>query len=157
MARGRVERALVYGAGITGGPVVLFVAGWATGGTVGTNFAEEVLMLGPAVAMPASVTVAWLTGELLAGPTSRSWRPMIAAFLSAEVGFLVGVMLSWLVGHARPETVDATGAWDAFVQSVTLFIPFVVGGAAGSWAYRRWRYEVVSRGSAVENRDAAAS
>jgi hypothetical protein len=157
MARGRVERSLVYGAGITGGPVVLFVAGWASGGTMGPNFAEEVMMLGPAVAMPASATIAWLTGELLAGPTSRSWRPMVAAFLAAEAGFLAGLMLSWLIGQARPETVNATGVWEAFVQSATLVIPFVVGGAAGSWAYRRWRREVMSRGSAVENQDSAES
>lgn len=152
MPRGRVERAIEYGAGVVGGPLTLFIIG--SGGTVGPHFAEEIMMLGPTVAMPASAVVTWITGELLSGPTQRSWRPMIFAFLAAQAGFMVPTaILSWLAKAVFP----ASGVVVALIQSATLVTPFLVGGLASAWAYRRWRSEIVRGESTVENQGRSVS
>ncbi len=148
-ARGRVEGAIEYGAGIVGGPLTLFVIG--LGGTVGPNFAEEIMMLGSVVAMPAAAAATWITGELLSGPTRRSWRPMIFAFLAAQAGFMAPLMMwPWLPKAVLP----ASGMVDDLLQSATAFL---VGGLGCAWAYRRWRGEGVCGERAVENQDPSVS
>ena len=126
--------------------MALFVLG--SGGTVGPHYAEEIMMLGPMMMAVAAAAV-WVTGELLSGPTRRSLRPMIFAFLAAQVGFVAAiVVLSWLAKYVLPAIVHEGGVVDAFIQSAMLAVPYAVGGFGSTWAYRRWRYEiaVVSKG-----------
>ena len=140
LTRGRLERAIEYGVGIGGGPLALIVLG--SGGTVGPQYAEEIMMVGPML-MAVSAAAAWITGELLSGPTRRSLRPMSFAFLAAQAGFVAAIMvLSWLARYVLPAIAHEGGAVDALIQSAMLPIPYGVGGFASAWAYRRWRYEI---------------
>jgi hypothetical protein len=138
--RGRLERAIEYGAGIGGGPLALLILG--AGGTVGPHYAEEIMMLGPLMMAIAAAAV-WVTGELLSGPTRRSLRPMIFAFLAAQAGFVAAIaVLSALARYVLPAIVHEGGLVDALVQSAMLPLPYGAGGFASTWAYRRWRYEM---------------
>ena len=146
--RGPTERRAILAAAIVGGPATLFVICWVSGGTVGPEFGEEMMMLGPALAMPASAIIAWLAGEALSGPTSQSWVPMIAAFLAAEAGFVVGMICVGLVGAGLVKIGLGAKAGPPWAALAALAVPFAVGGAVSAWAYIRWRRDVISRGSA---------
>lgn len=137
LARGRVELALEYGTGIVGGPLLLLA------GTMGPHFEEEVMLLGPALAMPASTTIVWLTGEVLTGASRRGGWSLIGAFLAAQAGFVAGAVLSALAGRAVLGKAGGTLMIDASIHFATLLIPFVAGGVASAWAYRRLRSGVV--------------
>lgn len=151
LIRGRIERAIEYGAGVVGGPLVMTLLIVCSGATMGPH---EAVMLGPIVAMPVSAAATWITGELLSGPTQRSWRPMIFAFLAAQAGFMAPIaMFSWFAKYVFP----TSGVVDALLKSATLFIPFAVGGFASAWTYRRWRDEIVNAVRDVEHQDPSGS
>jgi hypothetical protein len=131
LTRGPVERGIEYGVGMVCGPLIVFVIALAQGWPMQS---QAVGMVGIVLATPLSATTAWTVGELLAGPTRRSWRPMIFSFLAGQAGLWVPLMMfsyfDRYVFHAK------AGA------SAGLFISFVLGGFASAWAYRRWRSEI---------------
>jgi hypothetical protein len=141
LGRGRVERAIEYGVGVAGGlltPLTLLVLiPEVTPGSL------EVALLGITVGMPASAAATWITGELLSGPTQRSWQPMILAFLAAQAGFLAPmIMLSWFGKYAFSVFAEKAVAVNGIINSVASITSFLLGGFAAAWAYRRWRKEV---------------
>jgi hypothetical protein len=141
LKRGRVERAIEYGAGILGGMLTL-LALLVLSPEV-TPGSQEAGLLGITVGMPASAAATWITGELLSGPTQRSWRPMILAFLAAQAGFMVPIMiLSWSNQYILSAFADKAVMVNELTNSTGLVTSFVVGGFASAWAYRRWRREV---------------
>jgi hypothetical protein len=139
LKRGRAERAVEYGAGIFVGLATLFTLMLLCPEV--TPATREAALLGITLAMPASAAATWLAGELIAGPTEKSWRPLIFAFLAAQAGFIAPLeTYSWL---DRPVLSGFLGEAHALALSAALITSFLVGGGAGAWAYRRWRKECV--------------
>jgi ABC-type multidrug transport system permease subunit len=137
LTRGRAERAIEYGAGILGGLSILLTLMVACPEV--TPASQEAALLGITVAMPVSGAGTWLAGELLAGPTRRSWVPMIFSFLAAQAGFMAPMaMFPWLDRHVLS---GFLGEADARALSAALVTSFVLGGLASAWAYRRSRKE----------------
>jgi hypothetical protein len=138
LARGRVERAIEYGAGVGGGLLIL-LALLVLYPEV-TPASQEAALLGVAVAMPVSAAATWLTGELTAGPTQRSWQPMVLAFLAAQAGFIGAfATLSWLDQHLLRAVADEAREP---ILAAELVMCFFIGGLASTWVYRRWRKDV---------------
>lgn len=131
LGRGRTERAIQYGAGILCGPLILVaIASWL-GSTMGSL---EVAMIGIVVAGPVSAAVTWTAGEMLSGPTRRSWRSMILAFLAAQAGLWLALMtLPYLSGYVLHGSAGDTAA---------LLASLAASGLASAWVYRRWRSKV---------------
>jgi hypothetical protein len=91
--------------------------------------------------MPVSAAATWLTGELMAGPTQRSWRPMVLAFLAAQAGFMGAfALLSWLDQHLLHAVADETRE---LILAAELVMCFFIGGLTSTWAYRSSRKDVV--------------
>jgi hypothetical protein len=131
LARGRAERAIQYGAGIVCGPLILVVIASGLESRMGS---QEVGIIGIVVAAPVSAVVTWTAGELLSGPTHRSWRPMVLAFLAAQAGLWAALLtFSYF---------DRYVLHDFAGGAAELAASFVVGGFASAWAYRRWRSEM---------------
>jgi hypothetical protein len=131
LPRGRTERAIQYAAGIVCGPLILVaIASWLGS----TMRSLEVAMIGIVVAAPVSAAVTWTAGEMLSGPTRRSWRPMILAFLAAQAGLWVVLMtFPYLPGYALHGSAGGTAELPASL---------VASGLASAWVYRWWRSEV---------------
>jgi hypothetical protein len=110
---------------------------------------EEAGMVGLMFVMPLSAISVWFTGELATGPTRGSWRPMIALFVSSELGFVAGMLAShsadmatcWILGVAK-----VTHAWLLPLVS----IPFIFSGVAAAFAYRSFRRECVKAATEVK-------
>ena len=140
LPRGRMERIIEYGAGILCGPLILFVVAVGLGWGIQS---QEAAILGIVLATPVSAAVTWTAGELLSGPTRRSWRPMVLTFLAAQAGLWAALMTTsymhmgaYRVFAGNPMVIDLIG-------SVGLWISLVGGSLASAWAYRRWRSEIV--------------
>ena len=139
LPRGRVERIVEYSAGILCGPLILFVV--ALGLDWGIQ-SQEAAILGIVLATPVSAAVTWTAGELLSGPTRRSWRPMLLTFLAAQGGLWTLLMMtSYLHKGAYPAFVGRPMLID-LIGAIGLWIPLVAGSLASAWAYRRWRSEI---------------
>jgi hypothetical protein len=141
LPRGRVERAVAYGAALGGGLLT-----WLTLLLLCpevTPASQEAALLGVTVAMPVSAAATWAAGELVAGPTQGSWRPMMFAFLAAQVGFMAPmVIFPWFDRQVLRYLAGEAGAADALVLSAELVTSLLFGGLASAWAYRRWRRAV---------------
>ncbi len=138
LTRGRAERAFEYGAGVLGGLLILLTLMVLSPEV--TPASQEAALLGIIVAMPVSAAATWLVGELLAGPTQRSWLPLIFAILAAQGGFIAPMaMFPWFDRYVLSAFVNEA---DALALSAALLASFVLGGFASAWAYRRWRKEV---------------
>jgi len=141
VSRGRIERLVGYAAGILCGPLILFVVVLGLGWGIQS---QEAGIFGIVLATPVSAAVTWTAGELLSGPTRRSWRPMVLAFLAAQAGLWVALEATaylhtgaYRVLAGRPMMIDLVG-------SVGLWSSLVSGSLASAWAYRRWRSETVA-------------
>ena len=137
---GRWESALVVTAAIAGGPLIIGLLVLKGGGRTGPHFAEEMMMLGAALAMPASAMACWMTGELVSGPTRRNWRPLAAVFVAAELGFVLASLLAAVAGYALWK-VQAAEPWPSVLIVTEIVAAYVGGGAACAWAYLRLRGE----------------
>jgi hypothetical protein len=144
MVRGRVERCLIHLAGLVGGPVPLMLIGLSSGGVAGPNL-EEVGMVGLALAMPGSAVSTWFAGELVSGPTRRSWLVLVIAFACAEAGFVAGMVATWLLAVAVARTLEPAASSPIWVHLVSAMVPFIIGAIAGAFAYCKARGKVVIR------------
>jgi hypothetical protein len=140
LPRGSIERIVEYGTGILFGPLILFVIVLGLGWGIQS---QEAGIFGIVLATPVSAAVTWTAGELLAGPTRRSWRPMVLTFLAAQAGLWLALMAtSYLHTEAYRVFAGRTMVID-LVGSVGLWISLVSGSLASAWAYRRWRSEII--------------
>ena len=139
LRRGRAERAIEYGAGIVGGLLPLLTLMVLRPEV--TPASQDAALLGMIVAMPVSSAAPWLAGELLAGPTTENWLPLLFAILAAHAGF-IGPMVALMWFDQNVLSALANRA-DARALSAALLASFVLGGFASAWAYRRSRKEVV--------------
>ena len=144
MVRSRVERYLIYLAGLVGGPVPLLLIGLSSGGVAGPHL-EEVGMVGLGLAMPVSAVSAWFTGEIASGPTRRSWLTLLIAFACTEAGFVGGMVATCLLDVAVAGTFSPSAPSPIWVQLVCVTVPLIGGGTAGAFAYCKTRREAVSR------------